>query len=145
MPYSRRSKFRHEERRSPRGFERIRTVTTRTGHELRIGVRRDGSTALISVLHPKRRMPLEHPSGLPMTQRDMDRRAHVNRQAAFYGVDARHGSLTYAPSKGVYLLDGRYAVTFHAHSHARPSHHVGPCSPACRVGRQNHAHRRNRR
>ena len=29
----------------------------------------------------------------------------------------------------------------HPHPHSNPSHHVGPCDPACRAGATTHAHR----
>lgn len=58
MPFSFRSRFRHEEKSSPKGVVRIRTK--REGeHEVRLGITASGQARVISVLHPKgeRRRP----------------------------------------------------------------------------------------
>lgn len=127
MPYSRRSRFRHDERRSPRGFVRIRTVTTRTGKEIRVGYRRDGSSAVVSVLTPK--------SGTTAVGRSRalrDMRADM-LERRFENLYTTNEHVRGAPLAG------------HAHSHAHPEHHVGPCDAACRRALRPHLHRRRMR
>lgn len=52
MPYSDRSRYRHEEKPRPKGIVRIRTL--REGaHEIRLGFTRAGKSTVVAVLHPK--------------------------------------------------------------------------------------------
>lgn len=130
MPYSDRARFTHDERRSARGFVRVRTVRVRGGKELRIGYRRDGSSAVISVLRPK--------YSAKASRRDPMR----TRQRA-YAVGLRYpaGSRENADAMSLGAAHGVYDT--HAERHSSPYHHVGSCDETCRRGLRPHAHRHN--
>lgn len=55
--------------------------------------------------------------------------------------DERPGARTALRSPGFGNVEYDEPIRVHAHPHAKPSHHRGPCSPACRHGDAEHSHR----
>lgn len=171
MPYSRRSKFRHEHIRSGRGMVRIITKRVAGGKELRIGYDRRGMSHLLSVLTPKDyRAPVARPMGSvgfselapvretmplvyvsprvvragPEAERSRTYNRHFRREERLIPNMPNQFYLRGRRTVGTLVIP-RYrtgeAVFAHAQAHSSPSHHVGTCGVGCRAGTVAHPHR----